>query len=175
MAINAREAIEADPVLCRLWAYWRQQRGEKSMPARADIDPIDIPKILPHLQLIEAVGGRFRFRVTGTAIVAVYGAELTGTFVDDFLPPDRSAIATGHFKMVQDAQMPLVVRNTYERAGGALFVATRLILPLWTGGATPVGIILMGATYEFASTFAAKAGLEANTAMNFAEREFVAT
>jgi hypothetical protein len=32
----------------------------------------------------------------------------------------------------------------------------------------------MGATYEFASTFAAKAGLEANTAMNFAEREFVA-
>ena len=173
MTISAKEAVEADVVLRTLWKYWRDRRGDRLLPNRAEIDPVDIPTILPYLQLIEYVSGRFRFRLTGTAVVESYGAELTGKFVDDCMRGNRSEIAIRHFAMVIDTRKPLFVRNRYERTGGALFIATRIMLPLSIGTDPAAGIILMGSTYEFASTFAARCGMDAHTSMRLAEREFL--
>jgi hypothetical protein len=111
--------------------------------------------------------------VTGTAIVEAYGAELTGQFVEDCIPADRTEIATRHFQMVLDTRKPLFVRNRYARPDGVTFIATRLVLPLQTGAGPADGLILMGSTYEFASVFAARAGMDADTAMSLAEREFI--
>ena len=40
--------------LSALFRYWEKKRGGRAMPARRDIDPIEMgPKLLPHLMLCE--------------------------------------------------------------------------------------------------------------------------
>jgi len=47
--------------------YWRRQSDGKAMARRADIDPTDIPKLLPHVMLVEVLpSGRYRYRLIGT-------------------------------------------------------------------------------------------------------------
>ena len=43
----------------QLHDYWRTKLNGRQMPVRADIDPIDIPKLLPYVALIK-VGHRVR-------------------------------------------------------------------------------------------------------------------
>src|SRR5690348_17873717 len=70
----ADAALARDEVLSGLLAYWRGKLRGRAMPRRADIDPAEIPRLLPHLQLVERIDGRYRYRLAGTAIVAAYGA-----------------------------------------------------------------------------------------------------
>jgi hypothetical protein len=173
MSRDPHEAIEADPVLRILWSYWKERRGDRRMPARDDIDPVDIPTILPHLQLVETVDGRFRFRLAGTAIVEAHGAELTGKYVDDFFPDERGRIAIHNFHIVQQSGRPLFVSNRYENSHGAQIIATRIVLPLWTPGPIPVGIILMGTTFDHVSRFAERHGMDAATLVTAIAGEFI--
>ena len=47
--------------------YWRLKSAGRSVPRRADIDPLDIPKLLPHLMLVEGSSVcRYRYRLIGT-------------------------------------------------------------------------------------------------------------
>lgn len=79
------------------YAYWRDKSGEKVMPARADLDPLEIPGLLPNLFLIDVVSGRprrFRFRLVGTRIVELEG-EITNKFLDELVSngPETAAMA----------------------------------------------------------------------------------
>ncbi|MBI3452006.1 MAG: PAS domain-containing protein [Rhodospirillales bacterium] len=55
------------------------------LPARGDIDPLDIPALLPNAFLVDvsADGARLIYRLVGTAIIALFGEELTGRMVGD--------------------------------------------------------------------------------------------
>ena len=59
-----------------------------AMPPRSAIRPDEIVKQLPSVALLDVVGDppRFRFRLFGTQLVAAYGQDLTGKFVDEILP-----------------------------------------------------------------------------------------
>ena len=37
-----------------LYFYWKQLRGDRFAPARADVDPSDIIAVLPHIGLLES-------------------------------------------------------------------------------------------------------------------------
>ena len=52
-------------------SYWDSIRHGKSMPGRQDIDPGDIPAMLPFVFLVDVVdeGDDFRYRLVGTDIV----------------------------------------------------------------------------------------------------------
>lgn len=57
------------------------------MPRRADIDPIDIPKLLPHVMLVDVLpSGRYRYRLIGTENAEAHGVNATGRFLDEVLP-----------------------------------------------------------------------------------------
>src|SRR5258706_9352332 len=64
-----------------LYRYWLAKRGSRPMPARSDINPGDIPALLPYLGLVNKVVGQFRWRLTGTAVADKIGRNLTGTVV----------------------------------------------------------------------------------------------
>lgn len=63
------------------------------MPARADIDPTEIPRLLPDVMLVERLPeGRYRYRLIGTENQTAHGVNATGRFLDEVLPgPDYSA------------------------------------------------------------------------------------
>jgi hypothetical protein len=63
------------------------------MPSRADIDPTEIPKLLPDVMLVERLdNGRYRYRLIGTENTRAHGLNATGRFLDEVLPgPDYAA------------------------------------------------------------------------------------
>jgi hypothetical protein len=67
-----------------LFDYWLKSAGTKPMPARSDLDPFSVPRLLPHLGLIDVSDGLDKacFRLAGTRLHDVYGQELTGKKVE---------------------------------------------------------------------------------------------
>lgn len=67
--------------------YWRRKRAGRTMPSRADIDPTEIPKLLPDLMLVDVLGdGRYRYRLIGTENARAHGMNATGRYLDEVLP-----------------------------------------------------------------------------------------
>lgn len=139
--------IANNTMLFALWAYWRDKRGSRSMPCRGDIDPTEIPRLLPNLQLVERIDGRFRYRLSGTAIVAAYGRELTGKFVDEVIPRHRLAIAEMHYTTVYETRRAIFVRNKYTTTKSIDLIASRCVLPLSEDDRN-VTMLLMAQTFE---------------------------
>ena len=72
------------------YAYWRLKAGTRAMPGRADLDPIEIPRLLPDVMLVDVLDrGRYRYRLIGTENTRAHGIDARGRFLDEVLPgPD---------------------------------------------------------------------------------------
>jgi len=85
------------PELQQLHALWQRLRGARHMPARSDFDPMQVPKLLPDIFLVDVFADaprerRYRVRLQGTAQVDYNGADWTGRFLHeavDRVPADR--------------------------------------------------------------------------------------
>ena len=57
------------------------------MPRRGDIDPTEIPKLLPDVMLVDVLPeGRYRYRLIGTENAQAHGMNATGCYLDEVLP-----------------------------------------------------------------------------------------
>jgi hypothetical protein len=67
-------------VLEDLHSYWQSRRGDRPFPARADIDPVDIPSLLEHLMLVDVLYDPLdlRYRLVGGHIVAHAARNVQG-------------------------------------------------------------------------------------------------
>ncbi len=67
-------------LLREFYEYWDAKRGSRAMPSRADMDPIDIPRLLPYVFLVDVLdeGADFRYRLVGGGIHTHVGSDLTG-------------------------------------------------------------------------------------------------
>jgi hypothetical protein len=76
-AFRAQLAIEGQR---DLFDYWLHSAGKRLIPARADLDPLKVPRLLPYLGLIDLREGfdRGLFRLAGTRLRDIYGKEITG-------------------------------------------------------------------------------------------------
>ena len=139
--------IANDPILSSLWRYWDMKRGRRRMPLRREIEPGEIPRLLPHLQLVERIEGKgFRYRLTGSATVQGYGFDPTGKFTHEILPPPRHRIASRHYSIVFDSGRALFARNSYVKDSYQMVIISRIILPLSLDG-EGVGMLLLGHTF----------------------------
>jgi hypothetical protein len=92
-ALMAGEGLDAASVIAdkRLkdgYAYWHGKRGARTMPRRSDIDPIEIPHLLPYIRLVDVLeAGRFRYRLVGTEARTHHSVNPTGRYVDEMLSP----------------------------------------------------------------------------------------
>jgi hypothetical protein len=77
-----------------LFAHWRNRRGARMAPERADIDPGAIRKALGDAFLLGwDVGADPAFRLAGTRVCALFERELKGeTFVELWDADDRAAV-----------------------------------------------------------------------------------
>jgi len=139
-----------DPILEGALAYWRRLAAGGRLPRRRDIDPSQIPRLLPHLQLIDVVdaGARFRYRLVGTALVAAFGKEYTGKYLDELFAGDRLANASRVYSIVCSRQRPVFLRNRYSTTRDLQMIANRLYMPLSDDGAS-VNVIFGVLTFEW--------------------------
>ena len=92
------EAIPDDcyPAVRAIVDYWRSIHPTEGLPGRQHFDPVDVPKLLSNIGLIEAHENprRFRIRLYGTALVAVMGEDYTGRWYDELF---ENFEATGQY------------------------------------------------------------------------------
>ncbi len=74
--------------------YWEDRRRDRGLPSRADIDPLDIPDLLPQVFLVDVARAPldFRYRLVGTQIVRHSAADYTGKSLNELpeqCPPSR--------------------------------------------------------------------------------------
>ncbi|HEX3501046.1 MAG TPA: PAS domain-containing protein [Stellaceae bacterium] len=164
--------IADNRVLAGLWTYWQAKRGTRSMPRRRDIDPAEIVAILPYLQLVERMDGRFRYRLCGTAIVEAYGHELTSRFVDEIIPAHRRVVAEHHYTLSYEGRRPIFFQNKYTTTRSLNIIASRLILPLSEDDST-VAMLLMAQTFDYGAEMPTRLDMEATIAPYFDRVEFL--
>ena len=76
-----------DPRLREAYDYWRCKIAGPAIPRRSDIDPTEIPKLLPDVMLVDVLPqGRYRYRLIGTENALAQGMNATGRYLDEFLP-----------------------------------------------------------------------------------------
>jgi hypothetical protein len=156
---TARYDFRADSVLRTVLDHWERRRGTRAMPARRDIDPIELRQVLPHLQITEVIdgGARFRYRLVGTAIVEAFGAEFTGKYVDELVSGERDSFVHGCYRAICAARRPAFVRSKYITTKNVDLTANRVLAPLSEDGVA-VNQILGALTFEFTRPFDAGIG-----------------
>ncbi len=77
--------------------YWRRKAAGRAMPRRADLDPTEIPRLLPDVMLVDVTeDGRYRYRLIGTENAREQGINATGRYLDEVLPgPEYKAHVLG--------------------------------------------------------------------------------
>lgn len=144
------------PDLQRLFDYWAAKRGRRKMPARADIDALDLGFIIGNVILVDVIDGdplRFRIRLHGTNLVEHAGYELTGRFLDELPQPEFRELTRLSFTKVAKTSEPLQLRRDRVLDGRSRRYET-LILPL-SGDDRRVDMLLSSST----TTSAAERGL----------------
>ena len=69
------------------YAYWCRKAPGAKLPRRADIDPSEIPHLLPHIRIVDVVEHRrFRYRLVGTETRQQHKTDPTGRFLDTLAP-----------------------------------------------------------------------------------------
>ena len=127
-----------DPILSELYRYWSSRRRDGLLPSRHDIDPSDIPRLLPHVMLLELHQPDLKLfvRLVGTKVAT--GQDPTGTYMEESVPD--GAYGTHIIKLFRRAgrmTRPLYTEFQYSHPDESMpRLAKRLFLPLSEDGRT---------------------------------------
>ena len=137
------------PRLVALFDYWRSKTRGRVMPARADIDPVEMKTLLPYIMLFDVEGPPldFRVRLIGTAITAIARADHTGRRLTELAGKGPGSIAFDSMAQVVHQARPLVVDTPYVGGQEGVLLRSNVLLPLGGDGAT-VDKVLAGWDYE---------------------------
>jgi hypothetical protein len=109
--ITSTDQIESSRIR-ELYDYWRSKCRDARLPRRADIDPADIPQLMPYLLMvdIEQDPYRVRYRLVGTKIVEATGFEFTGRYLDEIVLPDDEGPYLESYRLCSDSGKPVLAR-----------------------------------------------------------------
>lgn len=166
VAVTAASQV-ADPILSRLYAYWDGKRGDRICPSRCEVDPVDIPRLLPNVFLVSVRSHPFDliFRLAGTAVTDCNGGSMSGMRMLDLPSTVAGELYRQSARTVRSGS-PILVSGPVRTRADAYRRADHLILPL---GSTP-GVIdmLIGAavflTHTIEERFSARWGVRRDLA-----------
>jgi hypothetical protein len=136
------------PKLKRLYDYWSERRGERVMPSRADIDPLDMTFVMGNIILVDVLDEeplRFRIRLHGSNLSQRAGYELTGKMLDELPVTEFRALALQSFTHVATTAKPLQSNRDRIIDGRSTRYET-IIMPLSSDGER-VDRLLIGLIY----------------------------
>lgn len=130
VAMPVRTAGEIHPKLRTLHDLWERKRGSRPLPARTELDVIDLWPWLGNLMLIEVENGGadYLYRVYGTVIADYFNRDLTGRRTSS-LTPDVQAVVRAEYNQAISDLRPIVV-NRARSVQQKRIRASKLILPL---------------------------------------------
>ena len=127
-------------MLRRARAYWDEKRAGRAMPSRADIDPVDIPDLLPFVILIDIMppGRRLRVRLAGTEICNRFGMDYTGLFLDEIDFGDVREKILADYGRAARSSVPYFTAHRFRKSDRDFYYnIERGIFPLSSDGRRP--------------------------------------
>lgn len=93
----------------RFAEYWEGLRAERAMPSRRDLDPAAFVFCLPNVLLMDLSYSplRVRYRLVGTAVVALSKLDFTGRYLDEISFPNPHFDWLGVYQQMIDERQPL--------------------------------------------------------------------
>jgi len=138
-----------------LIAYWDRHRENAPAPSRQHIDPVDIPRLLPYVGLVDVLegGACFRFRLVGQHIVDNHGKNIVGDRIslqsiaeDGVDCPLNGQLYPMFLEAVQKPAIQSLT-TTYRNAHGQDTRISLVALPLFTAPGE-IGMLFGGALLE---------------------------
>lgn len=133
----SRKAVELGPDLsdfapdiAAFYAYWDSKRRGRHMPARADIDPVDMVRFLPGITLINVVEKGFTYRLVGTREVAMRGRDPTGKSVSEAFYGVSAEESLASYRDVVARRAPRLERREFITPDGRYGREQGILLPL---------------------------------------------
>jgi len=141
------------PRLRQAYAYWVNKAGARLMPSRRDIDPTEIPSLLPFVMLLDVILEPldFRYRLVGTEVVNISHANYTGKLFSELPGKENGSSVWNSCEQVVLTKAPLSQSSPYVGPEQSLRRCENLLLPLSEDGAR-VNMILKVISFELRSS-----------------------
>lgn len=135
----------ASPRLQQLYDYWQSKRREGRLPRRADIDPTEIPQLMPNLLLVDVEYNPFRvrYRLVGTQVVEATGFEFTGRYLDEIVLPDDEGPFLESYQLAAEQKVPVLARIKWHLDADTIGEYDACFLPLSEDGVTVDKVLSM--------------------------------
>lgn len=140
--------VPADARLRSLYAYWHALGvAAGGLPAIQTFDPLHLPKLLSNLWILEVAADthRFRMRLAGENINAIYRRNIAGQYFSDVFQPEELALVVKRYTRALGAPEIMHAIGTVYVAAGRLSQGERLALPML--GRSGLSDTMLGATF----------------------------
>lgn len=157
LARPTRRRTLKPPSLELFLSYWETKRNGREFPGRSDIDPVDIPTMLPFVFLLDVLeqGLDFRYRLVGTDIVRNTKKDFTGCLLSEIREIGSQGKLLEIYQRVVADRAPVRERLSYKTRGGVQKYYDVLVTPLSRNGkeiGMLFGYALHGANADSAGT-----------------------
>ncbi len=127
-----------DPTVLQVLNYWYAKRGPRRMPTPNDINPVDLPKALRHLMMLQVDYDPFQisYRLIGEHIAESHGTNFRGLSVLDVNAqrPHLGTLLFDLFKAVSELRRPVGAGGEIEFPGGGYMNFEAAYMPLSLDG-----------------------------------------
>jgi hypothetical protein len=138
----------ADPRLRALYNYWHALAAAAGgLPPLQAFDPLRLPTMLSNLWILEVAADtrRFRMRLAGESINAIYRRNIGGQYFNDVFAPVEVALVVARYTRALNEPAILHAAGTVYVAAGRLTQGERLALPML--GRSGLTDTMLGATF----------------------------
>ena len=146
-------AVIRDSRLQGLYGYWQGKLNGRRMPARRDIDPLEMKPWLGNVLLVDFPEDRLQYRVRldGVNIVQFYGSSRQGKGIEVMTSDEERQIVLPQYFTVLDHQLPAYYESQFQTSEGVPTFQCKLLLPMSDDGQR-VNMILGGIYFDQASS-----------------------
>jgi hypothetical protein len=148
----ARLEIEElrEPEFLQALVYWHTRRAAKAMPARADLNPADLVRILPKIMLVDVLQREpyFKYRVFGTNIVDWIKFDATGQTIDKINPEKYRRMLFATYMECVGARQPIAHRILWD-SEDIPHRYKRLMMPLAADGRNVDMLLITSVAEDF--------------------------
>jgi hypothetical protein len=136
--LSVRERSLSDAKIRKIYDYWLKKRSGGALPARRDIDPVDVYDCLSMLMILDVVddGRDFRIRLAGSEVEDAHDRPLKGVMVSDMGQGPEMTALLDRFRFVVTSREPDFRSSTLALVGRAFIEFDRVALPLAEDGKT---------------------------------------
>jgi hypothetical protein len=130
---DTADHVVKDPRLRALVHYWNSKCGPMPMPSWQQIDPIEIPQVLPIVLVVDVTPGGLRVRLLGTDTTAAFGGEMRGKMINEFQLGDFTPVWLEAFSRPVKTGSPTSAVGRFSK-GTSRFNIEMVLLPLSDDG-----------------------------------------